>query len=234
MPRTARAAIGGVVYHVLNRGNDRARLFHTPADFDAFLKVLVEGHKHASVELLAFCIMGNHWHLILRPRRDTDLAGYLSWITNTHVKRYRARRRGTSGHLYQGRFKSFPVEDDQHLLTVIRYVEANPLRAKMVKRAQNWHWSSLGCARETREALLSEWPVDRPSDWSAMVNRDMRQGELNMVRTSIERGRPFGSKAWVVRMAKAMGLGFTLRPRGRPPKRAPEHPPTRKHRRRAE
>jgi len=232
MPRTARAAVGGIVYHVLNRGNDRARIFHKPADFDAFVKVLIEGLEYASVELLAFCIMGNHWHLILRPRRDKDLAGYLSWVTNTHVKRYRAHRRGTSGHLYQGRFKSFPVEDDHHLLTVIRYVEANPLRAKMVKRAQDWRWSSLGCAKETREAMLSEWPVDRPSDWTATVNRVMRERETDAIRTSIERGRPFGSASWVDKMADAMGLGFTLRPRGRPPNPAKAESRRTKRRRR--
>ena len=222
MPRTARAAVGGVTYHVLNRGNDRARIFHKPADFDAFVKILVDGLRHASIELLAFCLMGNHWHLILRPRGDKDLARYLSWITNTHVKRYRAHRPGGSGHLYQGRFKSFPVEDDEHLLVVIRYVEANPLRAGMVKRAQAWRWSSLGCGREVRAALLSDWPIDRPGDWTATVNRDMPRRQMRAVRTAIERGRPFGSESWMSKMVDAMDLTFTLRPRGRPRKRAAE------------
>jgi putative transposase len=218
MPRTARTAIGGIVYHVLNRGNGRARIFHKPSDFDAFVKILIEGQKHASTELLAFCLMGNHWHLITRPRRDGDLAKLLSWITNTHVKRYRAHRQGTSGHLYQGRFKSFPVEEDDHLLTVLRYVEANPLRARLVRRAQDWRWSSLGCGREIREALLSDWPIDRPGDWTATVNRSPREREMQAVRTSIERGRPFGSESWVGKMVNAMGLSLTLRPRGRPRK----------------
>jgi putative transposase len=113
MPRTARAALGGVVYHVLNRGNGRMGIFRKPGDYQAFCDLLVSGRRQADVEVFGFCLMPNHWHLVLRPRRDGDLAAYLSWVTNTHVKRYRAHYRRTSGHLYQGRYKSFPVEVTQ-------------------------------------------------------------------------------------------------------------------------
>src|SRR5947209_9281344 len=112
MPRTARAAVGGVVYHVLNRGNGRMRIFRKPPDYQAFLKLMLEAGEHADVELFGFCLMPNHWHLVLRPRRGHDLAAYLSWLTNTHVKRYRAHYRRTSGHLYQGRYKSFPRSEE--------------------------------------------------------------------------------------------------------------------------
>src|SRR5258708_16550089 len=170
MPRTARSALGGIVYHVLNRGNGRMQIFRKPGDYQAFLKLLLEGKEKAQVELFGYCLMSNHWHLVLRPKRDVDLAGYLSWVTNTHVKRYRAHYQRTSGHLYQGRFKSFPVQQDSYFLTLMRYVEANPLRAKMVDQAEAWQWSSLGCDAEFAAKLLDPWPVIRPRNWTALLN----------------------------------------------------------------
>ncbi|MGC8561439.1 MAG: transposase [Phycisphaerae bacterium] len=110
MPRTARAALGGEIYHVLNRANGRMRLFHKPGDYLSFADLLISAKLHASIDIFGFCLMPNHWHLVVRPRSDGDLAAYLSWATNTHVKRYRAHYPQTSGHLYQGRYKSFPVQ----------------------------------------------------------------------------------------------------------------------------
>ncbi len=122
---------------------------------------MVDAKERAEVEVFGFCLMSNHWHMVVRPRRDQDLARYFSWLTNTHVKRYRAHYRRTSGHLYQGRYKSFVVQEDGHLLTLLRYVEANPLRAKMVERAQDWHWSSLGCQKELARTTARRL-ADRP------------------------------------------------------------------------
>jgi putative transposase len=218
MPRTARSAIGGVVYHVLNRGNGRMRIFRKPGDYRAFVQLLIEGRERARVEVFGFCLMSNHWHLVLRPQRAGDLAAYLSWISNTHVKRYSAHYRKTSGHLYQGRYKSFAVEEDSYFLTLLRYVEANPLRAGMVEAAEQWAWSSLGCDEETSRKLLGEWPEDQPADWPAQVNKALSEAQLERIRTSIVRGRPLGSEPWTRRTAATMGLEYTLRPRGRPPK----------------
>jgi len=134
------------------------------------------------------------------------------------VKRYRARHPATSGHLYQGRYKSFVVDEDEYLLTLLRYVEANALRAGLVARAEAWTWSSLGCDRRTAADLLSDWPVDRPVNWAALVNRPMAERRVAAIRTSIARDRPFGDPKWVHKVAAAMGLEFTLRPRGRPKK----------------
>jgi putative transposase len=225
MPRTARAAVGGMVYHVLNRGNNRQPLFRKPADFEAFAKLLAEGRERANVELFAFCLMGNHWHVLLRPKGDRDLAAYLSWVTNTHVKRVRAHRPGTSGHLYQGRYKSFPVQGgsargqggDGHFLEVARYVEANAKRAGLVRRAADWRWSSLGCDAAVSAALLSEWPVERPAKWRELVEVQAKK-DLARVRASLKRDRPLGDDAWVRRVAARLGLGHTLNPRGRPRK----------------
>ncbi len=222
MPRTARAAIGGVVYHVLNRGNGRMEIFRGPDDYLAFAELMVEARQWAGVDIFGFCLMPNHWHLVLRPRRDRDLAGYFSWLANTHVKRFRARYRGTSGHLYQGRYKSFAVEEDSYFLTLLRYVEANPLRAKLVSRAQDWNWSSLGCEDRISRKLLSAWPVVRPRHWTALVNEPVGPADQRRLKESFDRGRPLGGDSWTLQMASRMGLEHTMNPRGRPKKREEE------------
>jgi putative transposase len=216
MPRTARAAVGGVVYHVLNRGNGRMRVFREPDDYRAFVQLLIEGRQKAEVELFGFCVMPNHWHLVLRPKADRDLAAYLSWVSNTHVKRYRAHYRRTSGHLYQGRYKSFPVETDAYFLTLLRYVEANPLRAALAVRAEKWPWSSLGCEAKLSKQLLDAWPLDRPRNWTALVNEPLRESERQRVKISLERGRPLGGDEWTQEIAERLNLEHTLNPPGRP------------------
>ena len=91
-----------------------------------------------------YCLMGNHWHLVVWPREECELPRFVGWLTLTHTQRWHAHRKSTrSGHLYQGRFKSFPVQDDDHFHTVSRYVERNALRANLVKRAEDWRWGSL-------------------------------------------------------------------------------------------
>jgi putative transposase len=218
MPRTARAAPGGIVYHCLNRGNDRKPIFHKNTDFDAFLKLLGEAKQRYSVKLLAFCLMDNHWHLSVLPQKDDDLSNFFGWVCNAHVRRYRQHyHTAGQGHLYQGRFKSFPVNDDPHLLIMHRYVEANALRAGLVSAAQHWPYSSLhhhlnGDPRR----LLDEWPLQRPADWVEFVNEPPGESELSTLRENVQRSRPLGDEAWVSAMAKRLGLEFTLRPRGRP------------------
>jgi putative transposase len=218
MPRVGRIAPGGVIYHVLNRGNGRKTLFHKDADYAAFVKLLAEVTESVPVRVLAYCLMPNHWHLVLWPRQDGELSKFMLRLTTAHVRRcYAHYRRTEGGHLYQGRFKNFPIEEDRHLLTVIRYVEANALRARLVKRAEQWPWNSLHArAGIEGEKLLDDWPVDRPADWAAVVNSAVKEDELETLRTSVVRGRPYGSLSWVQRTAERLGLQFTLRPRGRP------------------
>jgi putative transposase len=209
-----------MVYHVFNRGNGRMRIFREPGDYEAFVDLLVLGKERASIELFGFCLMPDHWHLILRPRRAGDLAAYLSWVTNTHVKRYRGHYSRTSGHLYQGRYKSFPVQEDSYFLSLMRYVEANPLRPKLVFRAQDWKWSSRGCQATAAAELLSPWPLRRPADWKKLVNRPLPETERERIKSSLERGRPLGDERWTAQTARRLGLQFTLNPRGRPPTRS--------------
>ncbi len=222
MPRHPRAAPGGYVYHALNRGVARLPLFEKAADYDAFERVMEEALDRHPLRVLAYCLMPNHWHFVLWPERDGQLTEFLRWLTHTHTQRWHAYRHTSgTGHLYQGRFKSFPVQEDDHLLTVLRYVERNPLRAGLVKRAENWRWSSLG--QRTRGGalcgrLLNPWPVPRPRNWLERVNRAETKAELEAVRRSVARGQPFGAEAWQARTAERLDLTYTLRRRGRPSK----------------
>ena len=223
MPRTARVAPGGMIFHVLNRGNDRRTIFESDGDYLAFLRVLSETVDEVPLRILAWCLMPNHWHLVLWPKADGELGRFMQRLTTTHVRRWRLHRHSVGhGHLYQGTYKSFPVESDEHFYTVCRYVERNALRARLVKRAENWPWGSLGCSLHSVAAAesptVAAWPLSRPRAWIEYVNQPQTEAELDSIRVSIQRGRPFGSPAWQKRIAKRLGLESTFRPRGRPRK----------------
>jgi putative transposase len=276
MPRPPRIIVPGGIYHVLNRGNGRQALFRKPADFAAFVAILAEAlQRVGDVELLCWCLMSNHWHLVARVRggaRSGDpLQRFMQWLSITHVRRHHrhhteaarhtaersARRAGErglgtvsatrgvtavaerTGHLYQGRYKHFAVEEDTYFLMLCRYVEANALRAGLVRRAEDWPWSSLH-QRMSRDPKVKQqlpvndddWPIDRPANWVALVNEAMPSKQSERVRQSIARDRPLGGDAWVKRVARRSGLEQTLRERGRP--RKPIHQLSTRQRRRRE
>lgn len=221
MPRSARIAPGGMIFHVLNRANFREKLFAKDQDYLAFLRVLCDTVEKKPMRILSFCLMPNHWHMLLWPRQDGELGEFLQAVTTTHVRRWRTHRHSVgAGHLYQGTYKSFPVQGDDHFYTVCRYIERNALRAHLVRRAENWRWGSLW-QREQPGRLkgypaLTDWPMPRPRQWVAAVNRPEAAAELEALRTSVIRGRPFGGSTWQERIAKRLGLEFTFRSRGRP------------------
>jgi len=183
MPRRPRLAAGDLAYHVLNRRVGRLRLFEKPTDYVAFEKILAEAQTQSRIRLAAYCLMPNHWHLLLWPRRDGELSEVLRWITVTHTQRWHAHHHTAgTGPVYQGRFKSFPVQTDAHVLTVARYVERNAFRAKLVHRAEDWQWSSLWRRAQAKAELttwLSDWPVERPRDWLTRVNRPQTASSWN-------------------------------------------------------
>ncbi len=217
MPRPIRVSEGGSIYHTLNRGNARNTIFEKEGDYQAFLRILGEALTRFPVRLLAYCLMPNHFHLMLWPVGDGDLSRFMQWLTLTHTQRWHAHRGSAGlGHLYQGRFKSFLVQDDDHFLTACRYVERNALRAGLVTRAEDWPWCSLGSP--TDGPCLSPWPIDRPEDWIERVNRAMAGPEEDAMRRSIRRSQPFGNPAWQAETMSRFGLESAFRSRGRPRK----------------
>lgn len=210
-------------FHVLNRGNARAHIFDEDEDYQAFQRVLAETLVHVPMRLLAYTLMPNHWHLVLWPREDGHLGEFMRRVTTTHVRRWHLQRQSVgAGHLYQGTYKSFPIQKDEHLLTVCRYVERNPMRAKLVERAEDWPWSSLWQRLHPEEGKgrpsLWTWPVAQLEDWVAWVNRPETSAELEALRGSVTRGRPYGKASWQQRIVTKLGLESTVRPRGRPRK----------------
>ncbi len=204
-------------YHVLNRGNRREEVFHKPADCDAFVKAMADANRRLAVDILGYCLMPNHFHLVIRPHGAGDLGRWVQWLLTAHVRRYH-RHFGTTGHVWQGRFKAFPVQDDDHLLTALRYVERNALRAELVARAEDWKWSSLpGWLGGDPLLWLGEPPL-RDQKWLERVNEPLSVSDLQRLRISVERGRPFGDESWTNRTAGRLGLQSTLRSRGRPRK----------------
>ena len=221
MGRALRADEAGGIYHALNRGNAKNSLFFKDADYEAFEQLIAEALEKFSVDLLAYQWMNNHWHMVLSPHEDGGMGEFLRWVTLTHAQRYHAHH-GTAGlgHVYQGRFKSFPVQDDEHFHVVCRYVERNALTAKLVKKAQNYRWGSLhNWLGGDSPIELATWPVRRLPNWTKRVNQAVTAKEQQALARSFTRGTPFGTEQWTAQTAKRNGLESTLRPRGRPKKR---------------
>lgn len=220
MPRPLRADAAGEIYHVLNRGNARQRVFKKDADYEAFERVLDEGLAKYPVDLIAYQWMPNHWHMVLSPRKDGAMSKLMYWVTMTHTARHHAHyHTAGQGHLYQGRFKSFPIQSDEHFFVVCRYVERNALAAKLVMAAEDWRFGSLynwlGGACGVK---LSRWPISRRPKWVERVNEFIGEEERKQLQKSIARSRPFGDQGWIEMTARKYNLESTLRKRGRPRK----------------
>lgn len=228
MPRPLRPIDDGLIYHVINRGNNRQDVFRKPDDFRAFLQVLGELKDRKPFELYGYCLLDNHFHLLLRPRGGS-VSRILQSLLVSHTQRYH-RHYQSGGHVWQGRFKSPVIQSDEHLLTVLRYIEANPLRAQIVKRAEDYPWSSyrahaLGTPDELVDRLvtfeeLSPYPAVRQRHWAQKVHQAMEPERLVEIRRSVATGLPYGSREWVQRLSKRLDLDLTIRPRGRPRKAA--------------
>ena len=226
MPRPLRPIADGLVYHVINRGNNRQTVLETEGDYLAFLKAIADLKQRQPFQLYGYCLMSNHIHLLIRTQ-ESSISRIVQSLLVSHTHRYH-RFQGSSGHVWQGRFKSPVVQDDDHLLTVLRYIEANPLRASLVQRAGDYRWSSFGCHGEGRDdalldpvvpyTALAAYPAVRQRRWSAYVAETPEGTELAAIRRSSEAGLPYGESAWVDRLSRRLELDLTIRPRGRPRK----------------
>ena len=221
MARRRRVFPPGVVFHVVNRAAKRAQLFKTSSDYASFEQVLASALERDEVALFAYCLMPNHWHLLLSPTRAGSLSRFMHWLTTTHARRWQIDRDADGqGAVYQGRFKAVAVCNDHRFLWVCRYVERNALRAALVDRAEDWSWSSLSESTEPR-IRLNQWPVARPPDWNAFVNTPQTEAELEAVRNAVRTSEPLGSAEW-----KECVLGRRpSRHAGRPRRSGPHCPP---------
>lgn len=223
MPRSTRVDVGGEIYHVTNRANGRMKIFDKEKDFKLFEQLLLETKELIDMRILAYEIMPNHWHLVLHPKNDGDLGVFMHRLTNAHTRKVHAHT-GTngSGHLYQGRYKSFLVDSENYLLSVIKYVERNAVRAKLVRCCEDWKWGSAkkridGTLNEKK--LVDQLPVFIP-EYRSWINTTEKQGELDSIRNSVNKSVPYGKSRWVEKMVSKHKLESTLKSPGRPRKSA--------------
>lgn len=214
MPRISRALIDHCCYHLINRGNGRQQIFHKDGDYQAFIDLLLQARGEYGVKVLAWCLMSNHFHFLVQPSDAVQLSKWVQRLMTTHVRRYH-KHYGTNGHVWQGRYKSFIVQDDEHLLAVARYVEGNPVRARLTLTAGEWPWSSHRARQAVPEGLRPDpFPMHLPEDWAAFVDTPLTDAEIEKIRNSVNRQTPFGCDSWRDKLCVAMGLESTIRRRG--------------------
>ena len=224
MPRLARTVCAQVPHHITQRGNRREQVFFTDDDRHAYLGWLKEYAEKHEVDILAYCLMTNHIHLVAVPRTEDGLQQTLKPLHMRYAQRIN-RTRGWKGHLWQGRFFSCAL-DEAYLWAAIRYVERNPVRARMVRKAENYRWSSAGAhCRLMQDDVLttnSGWrkQFEAIGDWSAWLAQGDEPQELEVLRRNADKGLPCGSEKFIRKLEKLTGRALQYRPRGRPRKDA--------------
>jgi putative transposase len=220
MPRLSRTVFAGIPHHITQRGNRREDIFFTDEDREAYLTWLREYCELYEVEILAYCLMTNHIHLVAVPARDDGLQRILKPLHMRYAQRIN-RARGWKGHLWQGRFFSSPL-DDAYLWAAVRYVERNPVRADMVRRAEDYTWSSAAahCGKRIDGLLntASVWSKQFSvmENWSAWLSEGDETEEIQMLRRNVDKGLPCGSEGFIKQLGKQAGRLLEYRPQGRP------------------
>jgi REP-associated tyrosine transposase len=195
----------------MNRAARRLPLFESDSDYGAFLRVLSDAQDRIPLRLLCYVLMPNHWHLVVWPEKDDELPRFMAWLTSTHSRRWHLHRQSVgSGTIYQGRYKAIAVKDDLHFLVVCRYVERNPVKARLVARAGEWQWSSAATAGGPMRPTIADWPVPRPEPWNDYVDGDESPGEFAPLRKAIRSGTPYGPDGWREDTAERLGWPFGL------------------------
>jgi len=202
MPRQARIIYPGFFYHVLNRGNGKRIIFHKKQDYEMFINLMIKATVRFPLKIFSYCLMPNHFHLVVSPDKYDKLANWMHWLMTVYAKRYHFYH-NTTGHLWQSRYKSFVIENDRHLFTVIRYVEGNPVRAGLVPSAKDWKWSShrfnLGILTSSCENsfIPSRLPFPIPKDWGLFVDTPLLKKDLLNLRKCLRSNLPFGERQWM-------------------------------------
>jgi len=196
MPRIVRGLADNIIYHVINRGNGRQEVFHKDKDYEAFMKLIKEAKERYPVKLFGYSLMPNHFHMAVKPEKGEELSKWMQWLMTSHVRRYH-RHYGSSGHVWQGRYKSFMIQEDSHLQMAMRYIEGKPVRAKLVQSAREWQWSSHEETEGKKERLLTD---------------------AVPIRMSVNRQALFGDATWQMKICKEFGMESTMKKKGRPKK----------------
>ncbi len=218
MPRIARGLGDGIIYHILNRGNGKQTIFHNDNDYRVFIKIMKEAKKKYPIKIFSYCLMPNHFHFVLMPIQAEALSKFMQWLMTSYVRRYHSFYQ-TSGHIWQGRFKSFSIQEDVYLFNVLRYIESNPVRVGLVKSAREWPWSShLELINKKNFFLIDDLPLKLPCDWAQFVDNPIVEKETTELLGCIKRCSPYGAPEWKSKISKELGLESTLRPIGRPRK----------------
>lgn len=222
MPRVARVDVGNEIYHVINRANGRLQIFNTNQDYQLFEQLLLETKELFDMRILAYELMPNHWHLVLYPRNDGDLGGFMHRLSNAHTRKVHSRTNTNgSGHLYQGRYKSFLVDSENYLLAVIKYAERNAVRAGLVLRCEDWQWGSAwrrihGTVQQKK--LIDPIPGGLPEDYITWINTPDNSDDIHKIRASVNKSAPYGREQWIEKMVITHHLESTLKSPGRPKK----------------
>ncbi len=226
MPRNSRITPGGIVYHITNHRAESQTLFFDDADYHTFESALTDTAAKRPIRIIGYCLMPTHWHLLLWPEGKNDLGNFLQLLSLTHVARWKVAHQDHDGPLYQSRYRSFPVQDGKPCREVLQYIESNAKRAGRVRHAEDWPWSSLWIRDSNdpdyRSLILPSVRCPMPAvsnrNWTAFCNRPINADQLQELRTSAYRGRPYGDAAWVKKTARRLKLQSKLKPIGRPRK----------------
>ena len=222
MPRLARIVFAGVPHHITQRGNRREDVFFVEEDYHTYLDWLSHYSQQHQLEILAYCLMTNHIHLVAVPAHESSLQQVLKPLHMRYAQRIN-RIRKWRGHFWQGRYYSSPM-DERYMWSAIRYVERNPVRARMVREAEDYPWSSAanhcGLADDRVLSKNLRWNklTEQVDDWSAWLTEGDDLSELTMIRRNIEKGLPCGSDRFIKNLEKKIGRSLQYRPQGRPPR----------------
>lgn len=220
MPRLARTVFSGVPHHITQRGNRREDVFYVEEDYQTYLEWLNHYSQQHQLEILAYCLMTNHIHLVAVPANESSLQQVLKPLHMRYAQRIN-RMRKWRGHFWQGRYFSSPM-DERYMWSAIRYVERNPVRARMVRNAEEYAWSSaVSHCRRVDDRVLSNDPqwkrlTEQVDDWSGWLAEGDDPSELTLIRRNIEKGLPCGSDRFIKNLEKIIGRSLQFRPQGRP------------------